>query len=376
MAKQLNDLFYSTTKANNPVFLSSSAQQIKKSLPHIPLKRIQRFLDEQIPYGVHKPLRKNFKRNHYYVSQINELFEIDLVDLSSLSSQNDGYKFLLTIVDTFSKRAWVKMLKNKSGAEITKKFREITDGEGIRPMTVRSDRGKEFNNSTFLTFLKNRNIKHQFPSTTSAFKCSIVEIFNKTLKNKMNRYFTFARTKRYVNILDKLVQSYNHSFHSTIQMRPADVQVKHTPLIYANTHRKHVKEKPTGILFNIGDHVRVVRKTKSAFKRGYTPNFSREIFNVVKIINKIPHALYVIADAEGRIIDGKLYSWELARVEIPSENAKRIIGQNSVFDQKNKKFHVKMVNGLDKWVTKDELKPENNYTAYYDMYNTLFKNKK
>src|SRR5438874_2708338 len=140
--------------------------------------------------------------------------------MSMLSRQNGGVHFLLTCIDILSKYAWAIPMKNKSAASTKEALQQIFTER--KPRSFQTDSGREFENETVCTYLQHQGI-HQFFAWNPAIKCSVVERFNRTLKSKIWRYMTFARTKRYIDVLPDLMHSYNHSYHRSIKMAPADV---------------------------------------------------------------------------------------------------------------------------------------------------------
>ena len=110
---------------------------------------MRRFLTEQDACTLHKPRRIRFPRRKTYSKGIGDLYQIDLVDLSSLASHNDCMRYLLTCIDVFSKRAWAIPVRTKSARDVTRAF-EIVLEDGKCNM-VQSDKGTEFLNSTFQT---------------------------------------------------------------------------------------------------------------------------------------------------------------------------------------------------------------------------------
>lgn len=102
---------------------------------------LTRWLSAQDTYTLHKPVPIHFKRNRVFVLYIDQQWEADLCDMTSLADHNDGYKFMLTCIDSLSKYAWVRLLKNKSGAEVTKAFEDIL-ATGRKPTKLRTDKGK------------------------------------------------------------------------------------------------------------------------------------------------------------------------------------------------------------------------------------------
>ena len=129
-------------------------------------------------------------------------WQADLVDMSSLARFNKGYKFLLTCIDVFSKFAWVVSLENKTGESLAHGFQTILD-TGRSPEKLQTDKGTEFLNRNFQSFLKEKSI--HFFTTNSELKASVVERFNRTLKTRMWKYFTAKNTRVYIDILQDIV---------------------------------------------------------------------------------------------------------------------------------------------------------------------------
>src|SRR5215470_17315260 len=202
---------------------------------------IRDWLSDQPAYTLHKPLRFKFKRNVIMVHNINEQFQADLVDMSMYARQNGGVHFLLTCIDVFSKYAWVIPMKNKSAKSTAQAFRQIF-AEQI-PSKLQTDRGKEFENSDVKTVTTELGINHFF-AWNPEIKCSIVERFNRTLKNKMWRYLTHNnKTKRYIDVLPSLVKSYNNTYHRSIKMTPIQVTSVNVKEVWNNLYG-HIGPKP------------------------------------------------------------------------------------------------------------------------------------
>ncbi|GBO29609.1 Putative uncharacterized transposon-derived protein F54H12.3 [Araneus ventricosus] len=182
-------------------------------------KEIKNFLEGVVAYTLHKSIRKKFPTNKVIVYSIDQQWQADLVDLSSLSKYNKGYRYLLRCMDVLSKYAWIVPLKQKRGKDILEAFKIIFSHR--KPKFLQTDQGTEFENSIFQKFLKENNVKYF--TTYNATKASIVERFNRTLKTKMWKYFTSQNTYTYLNVLQKLVQSYNNTYHSSIKRRPIEV---------------------------------------------------------------------------------------------------------------------------------------------------------
>ncbi len=132
--------------------------------------------------------------------------------------QNNGYKYLLTVIDVFSKFAWAIPLKVKTGKQMIELFQNIFKDR--KPKKLWTDAGKEFINKDFKNFLSDNEI--ELYQTYNEGKAVVIERFNRTLKEKMWKKFTETDNNKYLEILPKLVSNYNNIIHSTIKMTPTD----------------------------------------------------------------------------------------------------------------------------------------------------------
>ena len=188
------------------------------------------------------------------------IWGVDLADMQSLSKYNKGIKYLLCGIDLFSKYAWVIPVKNKKGAR--------------KPNKIWADHGSEFYNQSFKDFLKINNI--EMYSTNNEGKSVIAERFIRTLKNKIFKHMTAISKNIYFDALDDIVNKYNNTVHRAIKMKPIDVMSdSHAEYNEDPSNKKYPK-------FKVGDNVRIY-KYKKIFAQGYTPNWSEEIFIVVKL---------------------------------------------------------------------------------------------
>jgi len=250
---------------------------------------------------LHKPIIRKFRRRKVIVNGIDQIWSADLVDMQQFSKQNKGFKYLLTVIDLFSKFAWAIPLKTKTGKEMIASFLKLLRHR--KPNKLWTDAGKEFVNMEFKKFLTGNGI--ELYQTYNEGKAVVVERFNRTLKEKKWRYFTESQSNKYLEVLPQILSAYNNTFHSTIKMTPVQGSKKE------NEHKIRyvsypVKEKPK---FKIGDRVRIY-KYKKQFEKGYETNWTKEIFVVSEILNTSP-ATYKIKDLNGEDITGSFYKQEL-----------------------------------------------------------------
>ena len=162
-----------------------------RRVTHAPRKIVAQWLSEQDAYSLHKPARRRFKRRCVIVGGMNQQWQADLVDLTTLKNDNDGMTFLLTIIDVFSKRAKCIPMPSKSAASLVAALQIAFAND--RPHTLQTDRGMEFLNKSVQALLRKRGV-HHFSTHNVKTKASVVERFNKTLKTRMWHYFTKVQT--------------------------------------------------------------------------------------------------------------------------------------------------------------------------------------
>ena len=142
----------------------------------------------------------------------------DLADMKFISNFNKGFRFLLCVIDIFSKYAWVIPLKDKKGISIVNAFQKILDKSAQKPNKIWIDKGSEFYNNSFKKCLKDNDIAMY--STHNEGKSVVVERFVSTLKTKTYKYMTSVLKNVYIDKLDDMVGEYNNTYHKTIKMNP------------------------------------------------------------------------------------------------------------------------------------------------------------
>jgi hypothetical protein len=270
------------------------------------IKPTKSWLSSQDAYTLHKPARKIFPRRKTFAKGIGDLYQADLVDMQNLARFNDGFRYILTCIDVFSKRAFAIPLKDKRGPSVANAFETIFADS--TPMLLQTDRGTEFLNIEVQNLFRSRDIHHYW-SLNDTIKAACVERFNRTLKTRMFRYLTHRNTNKWIDVLSDLLKSYNSSFHRTIGMAPYDVTKTNEDEI----SKRMYPAKPKLVWkYNIGDKVRI-SKFKHIFEKGYLPNWSDEIF---KIFDRYPTypVTYGLRDLGDEEIKGKFYEQEIQLV--------------------------------------------------------------
>ena len=300
------DVYY---KINNPGSYGG-VESLSRVSPGIKKKTIQKWLEGQDTYTIHKPVKRKFRRRKVVTGGRNHQFQADLVDLQKLKRWNNKTTFLLTCIDVFSKYAHVIPLKDKTGRTIVQAFKKIFSQLDRPPFHLQTDAGKEFLNKQFQKYLKENKV-HHFTTSNQETKSSIVEIFNRTLKRRMFRYFTKHNTQRYIDILQDLVRSYNNTFHRSIKMTPSQVNRENQEEVWQRLYGQPQKDKT--IPWPVGTRVRI-SKVKGLFEKGYLPNWSDELFTISKVLFRTDPITYKLQDDAGDVLQGTFYREELQKV--------------------------------------------------------------
>jgi hypothetical protein len=303
---------------------------------------------EDIANELHKPARRNFKRRKIVMKGLDNHWQCDLIDMKKYSRFNKGYKYILVVIDVFSKFAWARPLKNKTGKEITLAMGEILK-LGRKPKHLQSDLGTEFYNEDFKKLMAKYKIN--LYSTYSSVKACVAERFIRTIKNWLWKRFTVTGSYGWISILDGLVKFYNSKKHSTIKMKPIDVTKKTEKKLFKTVYaskKPKFKSKPR---FELDDFVRI-SKYKGQFEKGYTPNFSTEIFRIIQVLQTEP-VTYKLADEDNQPIAGGFYQDELVKVK-----HKDIYLVEKVVKKKGDKVLVKWLgfpSSKNSWIDKDNI---------------------
>ena len=185
---------------------------------------------------------------------------------------NKGFRFLLCVIDIFSKYAWIVLLKDKKGVSIVDAFEKILKESDRKPNKIRLDKESKFYINSFKKWLKDNDI--EVHSIHNEGKSVFAKRFIRTLKNKIYKYMTSVSKNVYINKLEDMVDEYNNTYHRTIKMKPVDVKDD----TYIDIRKEFNDRDPK---FKVGDHVRISRY-KVIFAKGYTPNWSGEVFVIKK----------------------------------------------------------------------------------------------
>ena len=217
--------------------------------------------NKELAEELHKPIIINFNKGKVHSPFIDNIWDADLADMQLISKFNKGFRFLLCVIDIYSKYARVITLKDKKCANV---FHEILKESNKKPSKIWVDKGSVFYNRSMKSWLEKNGI--EMYSMHNEGKSVIAERFIRTLKNKIYKYMFHASVSKnvYIDKLDDIVNEYNNTYQNIIKMKPIDVK--------SNTYIESSKEiNNKDPKFKIGDTVRI-SKYKNISK-GYTPNW-------------------------------------------------------------------------------------------------------
>ena len=203
--------------------------------------------NKKLAKELHKPIIRNFKKITVSSEFKDNIWGADLADMQLISKVNKGFRFLLCVIDIFSKYVWVVRLKDEKGVSIVDAFQKILAKWRRKPNKIWVDKGSEFYNNSFTKWLKDDT---EMYSIHNEGKSVVAERFIRTLKTKIYKYMTSISKNVYIDKLDDIVDEYNNTYHRTIKMKPVDVKDN----TYIDFKKESNDKNPK---FKVGDHVRI-----------------------------------------------------------------------------------------------------------------------
>ena len=283
----------------------------KRKRKNISFDQVEGWLQAQDAFTLHRKIVRKFPRRKFVSKGLNQIWQADLVDMQAIKKENRGNRFLLTAIDVFSRKAYAKPIKSKRADVVLKAFAQIVKEAKVKPLLLHTDRGNEFTNHRFQSWLSGKSIKSYY-TFNPEIKCSLVERWHRTLKNKMFKYFTAKNTLHYLRVLPQLVSAYNNRKHRSLGMAPAAVNSKNEKQVWDDQYKEYFEQRKKRFRYKINDTVRITR-LKKQFQRGYQRGWKKEKFVVVDRYDTIPPT-YKLADLNGEILEGTFYAQELGKI--------------------------------------------------------------
>ena len=270
---------------------------------------------ETLAAELHKQFKRPKQLRKVYFKSKDNIWNADLI----IMPQQNNYKYILTVMDGYTRYAWTVPLKDKKGETVANAFEEIMKKSKRKPNKLWVDQGKEFYNQHMYKIFKFKNedilekdengeYKNHIYSVFNSGKNPVIERFNKTLTNKLWKQFTVQENQKWLNILQKITSKYNNTIHRTINTTPS--LASKNPSLVKIKEEIYSNKKPK---FKINDRVRIF-KYKNKFEKGYKGYWTKEVFKVTKINNTNP-IMYTIQDLNNEKIQGSFYTEELQKSE-------------------------------------------------------------
>ena len=306
------------------------------------------FTMQDLSNELNKPTINKFERQKLIVNHINEIHSTDLVDMTQYTKMNKGYKYIFTNIDVFSKIAYAFPLKSKKIQDIKPCFEKIFKNN--KPKYIWSDKEPTFLSKEMQQFFKDNNVK--IYHTNSHLKAVVIERFNRSLRELMMKEFVKNNNTVWYNILPKLIKICNNRYHSTIKMKPMQVNKNNEKYIKENmyTYNKTTKIPK----FKVNDLVRISLKRRDLFdKPSGNIEWSEELFKIHSI-NKSNVITYKIKDLNDEIIKGIFYERELQK----TKNTSEVYVIEKIIRKNKNKYFVKWrgySNEFNSWIDKDDI---------------------
>ena len=155
-----------------------------------------------------KPPKKNYATNKTDVYHIDEIWSLDTLELKDYGPKNKrGYRYVLIIIDNFSKFGWTVPLKNKNAQTIKDSFEKLIINSKTKPNLIENDRGKDFFNNIFQEFLNKNNI--ELYSRNTSYGAVFAERFNRTTTDLLKRRVSEKGDGNWIDVLPKITRHYN-----------------------------------------------------------------------------------------------------------------------------------------------------------------------
>ena len=185
-----------------------------------------------------KPPMRNYQTNKARIKSIDDTWSSDLLDVNDYGIKNNkGYRYILVVIDNFSKFGWTIPLKNKYAQSITDAFSQFIKTSRRKPNILETDDGKEYVNKIFNEFLNNNKIKTY--SRYSDKGAVFAERFNKTIRNLLKKPVFEKGRADWLSELSTVIKQYNNTFHHSIKMTPNQASKKtNEKVVYSNLQNK------------------------------------------------------------------------------------------------------------------------------------------
>ena len=313
--KILDDLYYDL---NSPVAFSSlknlykiAREKYGKKITH---KDIQLWFKKQ-PINKFKPKKLKFKRPKTVIKGPQIQLASDLIDMSNISKFNENKHFIITAIDVFTKQVFARAIKNKSGPVVAEALEEILLELKKPPLYLQVDLGKEYHNAHVRALLDKYKIT-MFHTTNPSVKNSICERFNRSLRTRLAKIFEAKNSLNYTKILQKIIEGFNNTTHSITKFKPSSVKTPFDNVRIRQRLYRLDNDTFKGFKYEIDDYCRIL-VDKKRFAKGFEPNWTEEVFQIVDRLQKGLQPTYILKDLQNNKIESFFMENEIQKIFLP-----------------------------------------------------------
>lgn len=298
---------------------------VKKDSPDTKRRDVTNFLQTSDVYTRHRQQRTKFDRRFYMVGRPGMILGLDTAHMTNLSKHNDGVNYLMFAIDLFSRFLIVAPMPSLKSRDSVDAFHIVMDTSIYPYPKLFTDEGVEFTNKHVLTEYKKNGVKI-YHTRNRDIKCAVAERVIRTIKNKIYKYLTYANTLKYIDVLDKIVDTYNITPHRGLFGHvPFDIHLMSDPekidhFICKVYKKRRARIKRITSPLEVGQCVRLVTRDsrKESFQKGFLPRNSREIFTIIHREDTHIPITYTISDLDNNPIHGTWYHDELVPCSKPT----------------------------------------------------------
>ena len=332
---------------------------------------IKRWLSKQSTYSLYRKAIQKFKRPKVIVPTKQYLWDSDTINYGTFENENDGFKYIAVFIDILSHYLYTVPLKSLKSRDMVEALKKVLP-EG-KPSIIRTDRGPEFAGSAN-QYMKRQDIKHI--TTSEHSKANYAERVIRTIKGKLGRYMAYNKTRRWLDALPSITESYNNTYHRTIKMSPREALSTPDPILWTTQYQDPaLNKKKNKTKSPVKAKDRLSKKKLFGFKPGDVVRLSRipgrydkesdkkwtdELFRVTsRSLNQgIPK--YEVKDFANDPILDKFFGDELQKVMVDQDtqyDIEKIIKKRKRQGKTQVLVHwVGWPSKFDSWIDEDEVK--------------------
>jgi len=303
----MEDFLTSLYIENNYPAKAKLLQLAKAQRPEVKTKDVNDFLEAQMSYQLLKETKKlKSTTGHIVASRINEIWQMDIYDLSRYAKSNKGYNYMFAVVDVFTRYAYIIPMKNKDIDSTTKALQEILSYNKIIPVDERkasfsasiaddkktkffnsspdlimSDNDASFMGDKFQKLLAEYNIHHDANAIGDHNALGIIDNYAKRIKRILTAQFLQTKSKNWIDTIQKIVRTYNASGHKSLSgFSPMEVMTNDTEInnLIMILNLAKSQQNATTTDLKVGDSVRI--RISDGFRKGTDPRYGGTVHKI------------------------------------------------------------------------------------------------